>query len=174
MPIIILEGTDKSGKTTLAEFILKKLGNKAIYYKAKKVDFMDSNIDLSLQLLFENNFLSHLNSLNPDKYIIVDRNLWTEYAYSKLYNRKTNIENIDKSFCLIRGNAFLLYLTAEINDLYERFKEEKEVDFKYITELQRYYLEAIHKYKLTKFKSYNTTYFRVEQIFKNMKKEGII
>lgn len=112
--IIILEGENKCGKTTLANYIVKQYGFKYIKCSQPKGD----------------PYLEYMEILKSNKKnIVLDRFLIGEPVYGKLYRGKSGlsdaqIRNIElKALAL---NAFIIYCFDDVKNIAAKFDTEGE------------------------------------------------
>ncbi len=115
---IVLEGIDKSGKTTLSRSIQEKLveNKKEVFYTHEPTEFFDSGLNiidhlkrneyLILTAMFMRDRLNHNGiieeHLKMGKYVICDRYTLSTLAYQGVYFRD-HFENEDEFFSWI-GN----------------------------------------------------------------------
>jgi len=109
---IVIEGLDGSGKTTQAEFLFRKLKNKAVLTSEPSKEglgylikgFLKREIDpLALQLLFAADRAIHLKKkviplLKKGKIVICDRYFFSSFAYGGLNLNKKWLFEINKNF----------------------------------------------------------------------------
>jgi thymidylate kinase len=153
--IIILEGHEKSGKTTLAKLLCKNLtaisGYPAIYFKSEHCNIEHS--DNREKTYHEVHTLLQFERLNHDKYFIIDRSIMTEYVYSLSYNRNIDVESL-KVLAKEFNDENTLLIKLECKDkeeLKKRFVEEKDVSFEKNEEIIKLYNKAN---KILKFENY--------------------
>jgi len=85
--IIIIEGVDKTGKTTLAKELAKKLGLQ--YFKSNLQKGHFNNNDFKNALKYEGLFMiDFLEQVNIN--LIIDRSYPSEFAYARAYERETD------------------------------------------------------------------------------------
>jgi thymidylate kinase len=86
--LIVFEGLDQSGKTSIAQILAKRIGYS--YFKnpsEKKQFYIDDN---RTTWIVEGTYLFNLVEQGVVSKTILDRHLPSEYAYSYAYNRKTD------------------------------------------------------------------------------------
>ena len=143
--VIIFEGPDKSGKTTIAKELAKRYNISYFKNYSEQSNFVDKSFTQSA--FIEANYL--INILNQveikNNTIILDRHMPSEYAYSKTFGRKTN-----ESLIWEYDEKFLKYSTVIIycykND-YSEYTDEV-VDMNQVNKLKKYYDEYLDKTKL--------------------------
>lgn len=123
---ILIEGCDKTGKTTLA----KKLANK---YNLTIIKNSQPKINNILQ--------EYLNIVNQDN-IIIDRLHLSENVYGPLY-RNTPIINFNKLENNIKNNTILILCTDSVDNIHNRFIEDGE-EYTKITDID-YIVEQFNK-----------------------------
>lgn len=118
--IIIFEGHDQAGKTTIATALAKKLN--IAYFKIERVDkWWDPDINLKYTTETISNFIKQTNIS-----VILDRWMPSDYVYSKLFNRHIDydrISNIDTIFGKMNTLLVLCY-----KDSYAYKEDEKDKD----------------------------------------------
>ena len=119
--ILILEGPNKCGKTTLAKYLVQKYDFR--YFKDYTVNdclefgLDDPNETITLEICAQARLLS---SLSYNTNIVVDRFHLSEYVYG-LSARGYYSEAIEEAEKIFVGhNVKLLVLTDEIEKIYER------------------------------------------------------
>ena len=126
MAILLIEGVDKVGKTTLIND-LKQLFPSAKVYKnnIKPEDKRETTIGRTTGIYLG---FYQIAIANPEEVIIFDRSHITEliYAYRRGYNPLTyfNWFNYEKKVLL--GSTVIIYLSAPIQVITRRFKEDNE------------------------------------------------
>jgi thymidylate kinase len=135
---IILEGCDGSGKSTLSEFLASKYACDIIHMTR----WSDKSFDTYVKKI----------SLNDN--IIFDRCFISEYVYSKIFNRKTEITD-EKIELLLDLSTYLNYniyiLTCNNDQLIKRLKErnnETDIIINNIIKINDEYLNFARKYNI--------------------------
>lgn len=135
---IILEGCDGSGKSTLSEFLASKYACDIIHMTR----WSDKSFDTYVKKL----------SLNDN--IIFDRCFISEYVYSKIFNRKTEITD-EKIELLLDLSTYLNYniyiLTCNNDQLIKRLKErnnETDIIIDNVIKINDEYLNFARKYNI--------------------------
>ena len=140
--LIILEGHDNSGKSSIGIALSKAIGFP--YLKYSNITKYNIDKDMQSQININSSIygLSILNALgNPD--IIIDRQYPSEYAYGKVF-RKTTFQDIGfvDSFLSENFKKHLIIITEKSINI------QKENDFvlhKYYDELREAYRDFIKK-----------------------------
>ena len=125
--VIIIEGIDRVGKTTLANKLHKKL-RIPIYKKFRTCEKVNTYSEEEKELINYGDSLGAVNFWNSDSFkgdIIVDRFHWTEYVYTKVdrdvsLSRKY-LSNIEKLMSQRKEKYVIIYV--------------KPVDVKYCSKL---------------------------------------
>ncbi len=135
---IVLEGIDKTGKTSLAKFLSEKLNMPIVKFSQPK----------------EHPYVEYMRFLLTDlRPVILDRFYLGERAYGPVKRGKSElsddeIRNIEAT--MQAGNPFLIYCTSPAKRIRENFKKDGET---YTTDddiipLKNAYQQAIRKSKL--------------------------
>lgn len=115
--IIILDGIDKCGKSTLA----RKLASK---YKAKLIHISTPKTDDPF-----NEYVSLINSLDPNRSYVFDRLYLGECAYGEIYRKKSGLTAMQQYYLelmLLKFNPTLIYCWLDYNELAWNFHKDKE------------------------------------------------
>ncbi len=112
--IIILEGIDKSGKSTIANFLKEKFGFEIVKCSQPKGDAYKE-------------YVSKLNKVN--KNTVFDRFCYGELVYGPLYRGKSQIDN--KKLANIETlasakNAIIIYCYDKPELIAKRFNKDKK------------------------------------------------
>lgn len=128
--LIILEGCDATGKTTLANLLKPVLGAEIVHCTTQTPNTYG--------------FFSNLIYASREKNIIVDRFCYSQFAYQEEDNRPLamyKLHPIDEperyvedswealrylEMEMLRSDVKLIYVTADVNTLYERLNERGE------------------------------------------------
>ncbi len=145
--MIILEGIDGTGKTTIADF-LEKNGMKKFHY-----NYDPQNTDL------ENKYISPI--LNYNNKTIMDRSFISELVYGPVIRNscrinKKQLERIIEAYT--SKNIAIIYLTAEKNILLNRRKNNIS-DYQNI---ENYYEKLNQRYEMVM--NVMKNYFYIEKI----------
>ena len=147
--IIIIDGHDKAGKSTIAAALSKRL--KIPVFKRTNVK---KNYDFVIDLFYS--IESYLQFLEQTKYsVIFDRLYPSEYAYSQVFNRMTSREKIyeiDERFSQLDAKIIILkkkktkQLKDELIDknLYDNLTEEFQL-FTYVSYCKTLILDTSNK-----------------------------
>jgi thymidylate kinase len=115
--LVVFEGLDQSGKTSIAQILAKKIGYS--YFKnpsEKKQFYVDDN---RVTWIIEGTYLFSLVEQGVVSKIILDRHLPSEYAYSYAYNRKTDQAKIvEFDAKLAELGAIIVYCHKDSYDQY--------------------------------------------------------
>ena len=140
---IIVEGGDRVGKSTVCRYLMQK-GHSYYHF-----DYPRSE---DVVKIYDDYF--KLNSSNANvKDFVYDRALFSEYAYSRYYGRKSNmtIEQLNRLEKMFKSHdpdnyAVILYLENDINEnlrLLEDEGEGKITKIEDILKLRKLYYEAL-------------------------------
>jgi len=120
--VIILEGIDRVGKTTLANKIKDNLSNSEIF-KAERIEnkfctLKENNAISYGYCMGQVQLFNNTYAQDKDRHIIIDRFHWTEYVYTKS-QRDANLDkyylrNIEKEM-LKQRDGYLVILMMPIN-----------------------------------------------------------
>lgn len=138
--LIILEGLDKCGKTTLANYIVEKYNFKYIHFGQPKKNAFDE-------------YMEFLNEITKDENYVIDRFHLGEPTYGVVYRKKSSINKgqlakIEKRINELDG--ILIYCYDSVDNIEKRFIEDKE-DFtkkEDIEKLLQLYKEQLKRSKL--------------------------
>lgn len=163
---IIVEGIDRSGKSTVCDFLVK---NQFSYYH------FDYPRESDVVSIYERYFNENTQFL---KDCVFDRAMYSEWVYSRYYDRKStmSIQHINYFENLFKsksndGNACLLYVENEISQNLSLLNEEGEGKIQsidQIIQLRKYYYEIMRKSSLPIF-TYNYNFQRIEDVFSQIK-----
>lgn len=129
MPILILEGIDKSGKTTVLTD-LKEVYPHSIVFKLSNKPESSSLVDrLRVQIAYSELFSQALRLSDEGSFVIFDRAYPSELVYSvrRGYDAMTNEfwKELDKT---LKRSVLLIYCEAPRSRLEKRFEETEETD----------------------------------------------
>jgi len=121
--IIIFEGHDRAGKTTIAKELAKQCDFQ--YFKSNSQKFHFKNDDFHLAVHYEGDlWIDILNQLNFGNGIILDRFVGSEVAYSTAFKRPTVVKSyldwVDKQLQLL--NTKIIYCFK--NDFHGEFHDD--------------------------------------------------
>lgn len=132
MPIIILEGSDCSGKTTLAHALAEVTGYEIVKGSSFEIAQLgaDGMYDHMMDLLKRNN-------------IIIDRFYLSNFVYGNIYNKPTMSDSqfMDLALETERCGALTVYVQADMDVIAERMERRGDDDIKIIEvpKIQKYY-----------------------------------
>lgn len=126
--ILIFEGVDKSGKTTLRNDVARELrksygGDRIVEYKAtiKPTSAADAHVAyLQYKAIFD------LANQNPDKLFILDRSYISEMVYSQVMRCYEGMLDERYAEFLDRKDVLIVHVDAEDDVLKERFIAQGE------------------------------------------------
>lgn len=126
--IIILEGANRCGKTTLAKNLLQMLDLE--YFKDLTIDTEKmSNAEIKLGFEFALNGQANLLKAldGPNRNIIVDRFHMTEYVYGKMYRNylSRGFDNVNEK---LKDEAVIVYCKRKKNADIETTRLQTEFD----------------------------------------------
>ncbi|MHA1755518.1 MAG: hypothetical protein ACTSVV_02025 [Promethearchaeota archaeon] len=141
--IIIVDGPDKSGKTSFINKC-KLLFDIPVLIQTQRMNYKDiflKNLTPIRVFFYNLAILDMLESLRPS--IIIDRLHASEWVYAKVYKRKTFLD-IDwfENELLKCGNILQIILNPSLNEISKRFKKDKalkEFNLHYAEKLKKYY-----------------------------------
>jgi len=140
--IIILEGGEKTGKSTLAEKIQKE--NYFAYYRSTHQKDKKTNLEEAIKHDWRF-FLDIYSQIKYDFDIIFDRSFISQYVYStlfrkqnilKYYNNLKNYEKIFKNYCniLYKVEHLIIYCTRKI---YLTTDTDDYIDLKFSDQIEK-------------------------------------
>jgi len=137
--IIIFEGTDCVGKTTLLNKVATKL-NYPTFKRDRTVlpdagNAFDCYIEIDLLLDF-------INQTNIN--LIVDRLWLSEIVYSEVYGREYNKKAYELFDLTMQNQSIIICVTANGISIKNRFAKEDMVTFDKALEIQQKYFDYIH------------------------------
>ena len=175
--IIVFEGIDGVGKTTVAKEVAKRLG--ALYLKHPSKEIIDKiekvNDVIEKLLLFTYDRRKLLNSIKEEKLVIMDRFSFSSAVYQMFYH---NLYHIFDTFYYFEKEVVMkdfediiklvIILKADIKVVKERLDKKKEKhSLRKLKELQELYLEEVPEfYPEIKFKVIDTTDMSIEEVIK--------
>jgi predicted AAA+ superfamily ATPase len=125
MPLFVIEGLSKSGKTTLIKKLKKRYHSSFIIYDGFSIIDIGRK-DWETYTMYELKILKSLVAQNPENVFLIDR-LFSEYAYG---------EDSDKWLRIFKQmGAHIIYLECDNDELMSR--GTKDTDLTYLRE--RYY-----------------------------------
>ncbi|WP_291632232.1 hypothetical protein [Clostridium sp.] len=154
--IIIVEGIDRVGKTTLCNKLQKELQLQIFKHKNKDFDYKkmdnENETDKMLQLL-------QLNSYCKETAIIFDRFCWSDIVYGTLernYDMAEAMRNLDKiEIELVKQNALIILMESE--DLIRSSLEHG-------ANLKQYDILFEKIYKISRVKRVKCSYTKINEI----------
>ena len=116
--LIIVEGIDKTGKSTLCEYLVKKLPNAFLLKNGTKPK---NNTETERQKILDiyNNILNVYNHNFSDKILILDRFLLSEYVYSfkrgyESYNNP-ELKDVNEKLLEMGDDVLVIYTRLDLN-----------------------------------------------------------
>lgn len=157
MKLILLEGLDKSGKSTIANWLKDNYDFEIIKFSAPKKGDDVYKI-----------YLDTLNKLKPYKNYVIDRMHWSEAVYGPIYREKSQLDqdklwNIDEKINELNG--IVVYCFNDIHWFERKFKEDKE-EFTQLEDI----MNLIEAYKKVEEKSATTNFYHMideQDVLKN-------
>lgn len=141
---LIVEGPDRSGKTTIAKALAKELNHQ--YFRINKGKNYFTKKDFYQQALTESNLLLQLIQQTKQN-LIIDRSIPSEFVFSKVFNRDTDLVSIiDQDRALAEEGVILLYCYKDYYKI-----DDDLVDMNRVEEIKkRYedYLKISHMRKI--------------------------
>jgi len=121
--IIILEGCDKSGKSTLKEKI-------KIYFEKKgiNVDLIKCSAPKKNENLY-NSYKRIIKNVSKNNVTIIDRFIWGELVYGPVYRGKSQLTNemlTNLEKLILKYDPIIIYCEAPIDFIKKKFKEDNE------------------------------------------------
>lgn len=119
MQLIILEGENKCGKTTIANLLVEKHGFKYLKCSQPKGDPYEEYM----------NILKKIERKQQDT--VIDRFIYGELVYGPIYRGKSGLDmvklrNLELKARSVADKVSLIYCFDEPSEIAKRFKEEKE------------------------------------------------
>ena len=158
--MLIIEGLDKCGKTTLVNYLVKNLDNAFTIKNGYRPDSNNMEEREKILEIYEDLLRLYVENFQ-DKILIMDRYFISElvYGFKRGYNAmgtpgmKKFIREIEK-----RKDVLLIFCSTEINNIKDKFIEDKEeyVNLKEIDKLDKKYKEIISKLNINRI-TYNWT-----------------
>ena len=157
MTIIVLEGADGTGKTSLA----KKLEDYGYTY------VRGSSFEIASKGVEE--MYKHMNNILNMKNVVVDRFYLSNYVYGKLYNKNTMTKiMMNELRKKLNESGILVYLEADLKTVSERVKTrgDKDIQVEELNKIKNKYKKALNKEYLKPniTLSFNTTNMNVNLI----------
>jgi len=159
--IILFEGVDNTGKTTIANALSKIMGIPVYKNNMQKTLYIENNEKyFELLLKFGGNVeLQLLQALNPN--IIFDRSFVSEFAYARAFGRKTDemfIRQLDKEFNKL--GAIIVYCHKEnIEDIFD----DEVIPVSKVMEIQEAYEIYLNNITSIPFAFLNTTNSQLDE-----------
>lgn len=122
--ILILEGVNRTGKTTIAKK-LTKYGFE--YFKNKEVELVLNHNKIDKQSFFNGEIIGMLNMLRfigKDKKLLIDRFHFTEFAYGLVERQYITEYILDVDKALKSLGAKLLYMYDDIKKINKRANKD--------------------------------------------------
>lgn len=173
--VIILEGIDRVGKTTLVNKISEEING--ITFKAERVEnrlctFRENNAISYGYCMGQVQLFNNTYAKDNEKHIIIDRFHWTEYVYTKIHRYrdldKFYISNVEKEMMKCRqGYLVILMMPININKCSRMHGSDLSKHQKLFNEL--YGESELLKYKCT----YMTDDLAVDTVKKFIKGEYV-
>lgn len=102
--VIVVEGPDACGKTTLAKTLARELGG--VYWHMTRTEHLSGQAQLDYQ---KNSIENIRDNLNQGKTVVVDRNWISEYIYGRVL-RRVGFKELEKiAMDFIALNPFTIY-----------------------------------------------------------------
>lgn len=114
IPVIIIEGPDRSGKTTVAELVAKHFGTEVFMTNSREcfADLKNDTSNLAKFNYYLAKFIENMQATSEQtKPIVIYRSFLSEMVYADLFNRKTHNQannSTDDCFKLMNATVFLL------------------------------------------------------------------
>lgn len=116
--VIILEGIDRVGKTTLANRIIKEVWP-SIYFKAERIEkpyctLGEDNAISYGYCMGQVQLFNETYAKDKNRHIIIDRFHWTEYVYTKIQRDreldKTYLKSIEHEMSKNRSGYLIIFM----------------------------------------------------------------
>jgi thymidylate kinase len=178
--LIIIEGMDKCGKSTLGEYLLKNLPKSFMMKNGSKPK--DGSEEEMMKIIKAYNtmldcYFNHCTDCN----MIFDRFLLSEFVYCykrgyESYNNK-HLQSIKRLLEESKDDVVMIYCWSNIQEIKNNFVKDKEdyVKVEEVENLRKRYDKFIKKFNL-KVLTYNYKFTKPEQVcnmLMNMNKKGI-
>jgi thymidylate kinase len=114
IPVIIIEGPDRSGKTTVAELVANHFGTEVFMTNSREcfADLKNDSSNLAKFNYYIAKFIENLQASDSlGKPIIIYRSFLSEMVYASLFTRKTHNQannSTDDCFNLMNATVYLL------------------------------------------------------------------
>lgn len=148
MKIRIIAGGDRTGKSTLCK-----------YFSDNGYTYVHFGPPVKSPYLEYQEFIDNIleKSKNSNENIIIDRYMYCEFAYSKHYNRPTDMtidkmHKIEKTILKIDPNAFIIYCENDIDENWKLIQDEGKNEFKNkqeVINLRDTYRDVLYKTHLS-------------------------
>ena len=121
--IIIFDGPDRCGKTTIAQELSRRLDIPYFKYKGETKAFAtDPSHFMNVMKFAEPYFIDYLQDSNTS--IIIDRGYPSEWIYSQIFGRQTDMDalfNVDRGFSNLKTKILIPFRSEYIQGD-DRFK----------------------------------------------------
>ena len=170
--LIIIEGMDKTGKSTLCNYLLKNLPDAFLLKNGEKPKDDSKEERDKIKSAYEKIFDAYSSSFK-NSVLIVDRFLISEfvYSYKRGYEAMKDRELLDMIDKLYYMNALIIYCNVDKKIIEKKFIEDKE-DYTKVEEieylLKRYDISLSLFEKIPKI-TYNYTITTPEQVARKIK-----
>ena len=123
--LVIFEGQDQSGKSSIAQSLAKRIGYSYFKNPSEKEQFFVD--DKRVAWIIEGKYLFSLVAQGVINKVILDRHLPSEYAYSYAYGRKTDgAKIVEFDAKLAELGAIIIYCFKDSYDGYKDWAVKQE------------------------------------------------
>lgn len=138
MSLIIVEGSEGTGKSTLCKNLSININAPVVKMKVDKKIFKNNIEDVSKVF---NTTLLQLKPIFINNHVILDRGFLSSLIYSDIYKRKYNLKYIYKILKELKDVLKIIILVADNNVLKKRRLKDKYVDSSLYEKINNTYIK---------------------------------
>lgn len=171
--MVIVEGLDKCGKTTLVNYLIKNLDNAFVMKNGFRPNSNNTEEREKILYIYEKLFINYMLNFKNDV-LIMDRYFISELVYGtkRGYNAlETKGMKYFLNMVQKRKDIILIYCRTDYDNIKKKFIEDREeyVEIKEIKKLDKLYQKVISKLNLIKL-PYDYTITKPETVVKKIKR----